>query len=92
LALDPASKQAIQEREEAQSQINFLNSVIVDLQSKNDKMKANIEFLEMGISPEDVADLQRCAFNCCCFFFLEKYNFLFQGQYQAECSRTPTLL
>ncbi|CAB3359847.1 Hypothetical predicted protein [Cloeon dipterum] len=57
--MDPASKQAIEEKESAQSQINFLNSVIVDLQQKNDKLKANVEFLEMGISPEDVADLQR---------------------------------
>jgi len=57
--LDPASKKVIEERETAQSQINFLNSVIVDLQQKNDKMKANIEFLEMGINPEDVAELQR---------------------------------
>jgi hypothetical protein len=68
LTLDPASKQAIEERETAQSQINFLNSVIVDLQTKNDKMKANIEFLEMGISPEDVAELQKYASNCRLFF------------------------
>lgn len=43
------------ECEESKNQIDFLNSVIVDLQKKNDKMKVKVEVMEMGI-PSNEAD------------------------------------
>lgn len=33
------------------SQINFLNSIIVDMQRKNDELKARIHYLEIGGLP-----------------------------------------
>lgn len=42
------------ENDFAKGQVDFLNSVIVDMQKKNDALKARIEILEMGFTPEDV--------------------------------------
>uniref|UniRef100_A0ABD2WJ57 CAP-Gly domain-containing protein n=1 Tax=Trichogramma kaykai TaxID=54128 RepID=A0ABD2WJ57_9HYME len=44
------------EYEEAKGQINFLNSVIVDMQHKNEKLKSKVEVLEMGIPPQEADD------------------------------------
>lgn len=55
---DPSSKQVVEEREAAQGQINFLNSVIVDMQRKNEELKARVEILETGILPADADELQ----------------------------------
>lgn len=46
-----------QEKETAESQINFLNSIIVDMQRKNQEQKARIEILESGYSGSMVDDL-----------------------------------
>jgi len=47
----------LEEKELAQVQIEFLNSVIVDLQRKNEDLKARVEILEIGISPADADEL-----------------------------------
>jgi len=47
----------LEEKELAQAQIEFLNSVIVDLQRKNEDLKARVEILEIGISPADADEL-----------------------------------
>ncbi|XP_063226060.1 CAP-Gly domain-containing linker protein 2 isoform X4 [Bacillus rossius redtenbacheri] len=43
-----------EEKDFAERQVNFLNSVIVDLQRKNEDLKARVEILEMGIPAVDV--------------------------------------
>ncbi|CAG2058308.1 unnamed protein product [Timema podura] len=60
---DPNHHRLVEEKEFTQGQIDFLNSVIVDLHGKNDDLKARIEILEMGISPADANDMHlvRCA-------------------------------
>jgi CAP-Gly domain-containing linker protein 1 len=57
LFLDPTHHKLVEEKEFAQSQIGFLNSVIVDLQRKNEDLKARVEILEIGISPADADEL-----------------------------------
>jgi CAP-Gly domain-containing linker protein 1 len=47
----------LEEKELAQAQMDFLNSVIVDLQRKNEDLKTRIEILEIGISPADADEL-----------------------------------
>nr|CAD7605058.1 unnamed protein product [Timema genevievae] len=54
---DPNHHRLVEEKEFTQGQIDFLNSVIVDLHGKNDDLKARIEILEMGISPADANDM-----------------------------------
>ena len=54
---DPTHQKLVEEKELAQGQIDFLNSVIVDLQRKNDDLKARVEILETGISPADADEL-----------------------------------
>ncbi|KAK6625059.1 hypothetical protein RUM43_005350 [Polyplax serrata] len=50
------SNDQLEERDFEKGQVDFLNSVIVDMQKKNDALKARIEILEMGYSPEDVEE------------------------------------
>ncbi|XP_078045829.1 cytoplasmic linker protein 190 isoform X2 [Augochlora pura] len=45
-----------EENENAQTQINFLNSVIVDMQRKNDVLKCKVEVLEMGVPANEADD------------------------------------
>nr|XP_033323317.1 CAP-Gly domain-containing linker protein 1 isoform X3 [Megalopta genalis] len=45
-----------EENETAQTQINFLNSVIVDMQRKNDILKCKVEVLEMGVPANEADD------------------------------------
>jgi len=54
---DPIHHKLLEEKELAQAQIEFLNSVIVDLQRKNEDLKARVEILEIGISPADADEL-----------------------------------
>jgi CAP-Gly domain-containing linker protein 1 len=54
---DPTHHKLVEEKELSQRQIDFLNSVIVDLQRKNEDLKARIEILEIGISPADADEL-----------------------------------
>ncbi|XP_066145271.1 CAP-Gly domain-containing linker protein 1 isoform X3 [Euwallacea fornicatus] len=46
----------------AQKQVDFLNSIIVDMQRKNDEQKARIEILEMGYSPAATEELRQLGF------------------------------
>lgn len=41
----------------AESQVAFLNSIIVDMQKKNEEQKARIEILESGYSPAAADEL-----------------------------------
>ena len=41
---------------EAQNQIGFLNSVIVEIQRKNEKLSAKVEVLLMGIPAQESDD------------------------------------
>lgn len=45
-----------EEYELAKGQIDFLNSVIVDMKSKNDKLTCKVEVLEMGIPVQESDD------------------------------------
>ncbi|GLH03949.1 Uncharacterized protein GBIM_09761 [Gryllus bimaculatus] len=54
---DSSYHKLVEEKELAQSQIDFLNSVIVDMQQKNNALKTRLEILEMGILPSDANDL-----------------------------------
>ncbi|XP_025828958.1 uncharacterized protein LOC108744493 isoform X5 [Agrilus planipennis] len=49
--------QLIEEKKLAESQIDFLNSIIVDMQKKNAEQKAKIEILETGYSPAAADEL-----------------------------------
>jgi len=53
---DPSHKALVEERDEAQSQVNFLNSVIVDLQRKNEKLQAQIALLESGVTTAEAEE------------------------------------
>lgn len=55
---DPAYLSLVEERDSAQGQVDFLNSIIVDMQRKNDELKARVELLETGISSADVDELE----------------------------------
>jgi hypothetical protein len=50
--------QFIKDRELAENQIKFLNSIIVDIQKKNEEQKARIEILESGYSPAMADELK----------------------------------
>ncbi|XP_060528080.1 restin homolog isoform X2 [Cylas formicarius] len=51
-----------EEKTFAESQVEFLNSIIVDLQKKTEEQKARIEILEMGYSPAAVNELRDLGF------------------------------
>lgn len=51
-------QQLLQEKEFAESQVQFLNSIIVDMQRKNEEQQAHIEILESGFSPAAVGELK----------------------------------
>ncbi|XP_066997718.2 CAP-Gly domain-containing linker protein 1 isoform X3 [Anabrus simplex] len=55
----PPAKNGHGEHDEhlAQSEINFLNSVIVDQKKKIDELKAHLDLLNRGITPGDAEDL-----------------------------------
>lgn len=42
-----------QERDQFEGQVNFLNSVIVDLQKKKEDLETRISILESGNLPDD---------------------------------------
>lgn len=46
-------KELKDEKEQLDGQVNFLNSIIVDMQRKNDELKTRLEILEMGNIPDD---------------------------------------
>lgn len=46
-------KQMKEERDQFEGQVNFLNSVIVDMQRKNDELKTRIQIFELGNVPDD---------------------------------------
>lgn len=59
---DPAVARLQEEKEMAEGQVNFLNSVIVDLQHKNDELRARLEAIENGFTlngnmDHDLSDL-----------------------------------
>lgn len=47
--IDPSLEKLKDEKDSAESQIDFLNSVIVDMQKKNDELQARIQILETGM-------------------------------------------
>lgn len=51
--LDSHMKQILEEKEQLEGQVNFLNSLIVDMQRKNDELKSAIEISEMGNVSDD---------------------------------------
>ncbi|XP_078702298.1 CAP-Gly domain-containing linker protein 1-like isoform X2 [Branchiostoma floridae x Branchiostoma belcheri] len=53
---DPITAKLRKEKEEAEGQIDVLNSVIVDLQRKNDELSRRIDQLESGVNGEDLFD------------------------------------
>ncbi|XP_018397949.1 PREDICTED: restin homolog isoform X2 [Cyphomyrmex costatus] len=48
-----------EENDTAKSQIDFLNSIIVDMQRKNDNLLCKIEVLEMGVPANEAEDYTR---------------------------------
>ncbi|XP_076266229.1 cytoplasmic linker protein 190 isoform X7 [Rhynchophorus ferrugineus] len=53
----------LEEKIFAENQVEFLNSIIVDMQKKNEEQKARIEILEMGYSPAAADELKQLGFN-----------------------------
>ncbi|KAK9738416.1 CAP-Gly domain [Popillia japonica] len=51
------NEQLMEEKLLAESQVAFLNSIIVDMQKKNEEQKARIEILESGYSPAAADEL-----------------------------------
>lgn len=45
-----------EEYDEAKGQIDFLNSVIVDMQRKNEALSCKVQVLEMGIPTQEADD------------------------------------
>ncbi|XP_011647897.1 CAP-Gly domain-containing linker protein 1 isoform X3 [Pogonomyrmex barbatus] len=52
-----------EENDTAKSQIDFLNSVIVDMQRKNENLLCKIEVLEMGVPANEAEDYTRSTLN-----------------------------
>jgi len=52
-----------EENDTAKSQIDFLNSVIVDMQRKNENLLCKIEVLEMGVPANEAEDYSRNTLN-----------------------------
>ncbi|XP_046474834.1 CAP-Gly domain-containing linker protein 1 isoform X1 [Neodiprion pinetum] len=53
----------LEEHELAQGQIDFLNSVIIDMKKKNDALTCKVEVLEMGIPPSEADDYNLISIN-----------------------------
>ncbi|XP_065171284.1 LOW QUALITY PROTEIN: CAP-Gly domain-containing linker protein 1-like [Atheta coriaria] len=51
-------KQLLEEKLEAETQVEFLHSIIADMQKKNEEQKARIEILESGYSPAAADELK----------------------------------
>lgn len=49
----------MEENETAKSHIDFLNSVIADMQRKNDVLQCKVEVLEIGIPASEADDYSR---------------------------------
>ena len=43
----------LEEKEQLEGQVNFLNSLIVDMQRKNDELNTRIQIFEMGNVSDD---------------------------------------
>lgn len=63
-----------EENDTAKSQIDFLNSVIVDMQRKNETLLCKIEVLEMGVPANEADDYSRCVLK----LDINEMQFLFQ--------------
>lgn len=50
---DSFVKKVLEEKDQLEGQVNFLNSLIVDMQRKNDELKSCIEISEMGNVSDD---------------------------------------
>lgn len=50
---DSFVKKILEEKDQLEGQVNFLNSLIVDMQRKNDELKSCIEISEMGNVSDD---------------------------------------
>ncbi len=63
-AVAPAASTASEDEPELRGQVDFLNSVIVDMQRKNDELKSRLELLESatGFSGEDDNSKEAAAF------------------------------
>ncbi|XP_020289391.1 restin homolog isoform X2 [Pseudomyrmex gracilis] len=59
IAMDIDVTKLQEENDNAKSQIDFLNSVIVEMQRKNEKLKCKIEVLEMGVPANEAEDYTR---------------------------------
>lgn len=46
-------KELKDEKDQLEGQVNFLNTVIVDMQRKNDELKTRIEIFELGNVSDD---------------------------------------
>ena len=46
-------KQMVEDKNHLEGQVSFLNSLIVDMQRKNDELKTRIEIFEMGNVSDD---------------------------------------
>ncbi|XP_028143032.1 restin homolog isoform X3 [Diabrotica virgifera virgifera] len=55
-------KQLLEEKLFAENQVNFLNSIIADMQKKSEEQKARIEILEMGYSSTAADELASLGF------------------------------
>ncbi|KAF2904339.1 hypothetical protein ILUMI_01836 [Ignelater luminosus] len=51
-------QQLLEEKQLAEGQVQFLNSIIVDMQRKNEEQRARIEILESGYSPAAADELK----------------------------------
>lgn len=50
---DSFLKQMVEEKDQLEGQVNFLNSLIVDMQRKNDELNTRIQIFEMGNVSDD---------------------------------------
>lgn len=55
---NPNYQQLLEEKTFAENQVQFLNSIIVDMQRKNEEQRAHIEILESGYSPAAAGELK----------------------------------
>lgn len=63
-----------EENDTAKSQIDFLNSVIVDMQRKNETLLCKIEVLEMGIPANEAEDYTRYSIQLTIYMILKQLN------------------
>ena len=59
MSVDSDYKKLLEENEMVKGQIDFLNSVIVDMQRKNENLLCKIEVLEMGMPANEADDYNR---------------------------------